>query len=232
MSTSKKLALAAFTFAATILVPLAAFAQDDRAGSNLFDVRAWAAVGAGLAIGLAVLGGALGQGRAAAAALEGSARNPGASARIQTPMFLASRSSSRWVSPRSSSRSGFVRRRGLAPTPAWRPLPRAGVRAHRRPARPRRSGLGRQRAHRKTRPPRGCPHRRKAGCTGNAARLRHRSSPPGSTRICRSRENRGTGLGMRREAPSPCTAKSQPLTESSDMLRCLEESGMPAHRPS
>ena len=86
MSTSKKLALVAF--AATFLVPLAAFAQDDRAGSNLFDVRAWAAVGAGLAIGLAVLGGAMGQGRAAAAALEGISRNPGASARIQTPMIL------------------------------------------------------------------------------------------------------------------------------------------------
>jgi len=88
MSTSKKLALAAFTLAATLLVPFAAFAQDDKAGSNLFDVRAWAAVGAGLAIGLAVLGGAMGQGRAAAAALEGISRNPGASARIQTPMIL------------------------------------------------------------------------------------------------------------------------------------------------
>lgn len=88
MSIQKKLALAALTFSAAFLVPLAAFAQDDRAGSNLFDVRAWASIGAGLAIGLAVLGGALGQGRAAAAALEGIARNPGASARIQTPMIL------------------------------------------------------------------------------------------------------------------------------------------------
>jgi F-type H+-transporting ATPase subunit c len=89
MSTPKKLALAALTFSAAFLVPLLAFAQgDDRAGSNQFDVRAYAAVGAGFAIGLAVLGGALGQGRAAAAALEGISRNPGASARIQTPMIL------------------------------------------------------------------------------------------------------------------------------------------------
>jgi F-type H+-transporting ATPase subunit c len=88
MSTSKKLALAAITSAATLVVPIAAFAQDDKAGSNLFDVRAWAGIGAGLAIGLAVLGGALGQGRAAAAALEGISRNPGASGRIQTPMIL------------------------------------------------------------------------------------------------------------------------------------------------
>jgi F-type H+-transporting ATPase subunit c len=88
MSTSKKLALAAFSSAATFLVPLVALAQDDRAGSNLFDVRTWAAIGAGMSIGLAVLGGALGQGRAAAAALEGISRNPGAAARIQTPMIL------------------------------------------------------------------------------------------------------------------------------------------------
>ncbi len=88
MPTRKKLFLAAFTFAATFLLPVLAFAQDDRAGSNSFDVKAWAAAGAGLAIGLGVLGGALGQGRAAAAALEGISRNPGASARIQTPMIL------------------------------------------------------------------------------------------------------------------------------------------------
>lgn len=88
MSNSKKLAPAALSFVATFLLPLLAFAQDDRAGSNAFDVRAWAAAGAGIAIGLGVLGGALGQGRAAAAALEGISRNPGASARIQTPMIL------------------------------------------------------------------------------------------------------------------------------------------------
>jgi F-type H+-transporting ATPase subunit c len=88
MSISKKLALAALSFVATFLLPLLAFAQDDRAGSNAFDVKAWAAAGAGIAIGLGVLGGALGQGRAAAAALEGISRNPGASARIQTPMIL------------------------------------------------------------------------------------------------------------------------------------------------
>jgi F-type H+-transporting ATPase subunit c len=88
MSIPKKLAFASFSFAATFLLPIVAFAQDDRAGSNAFDVRAWAAAGAGIAIGLGVLGGALGQGRAAAAALEGISRNPGASARIQTPMIL------------------------------------------------------------------------------------------------------------------------------------------------
>jgi F-type H+-transporting ATPase subunit c len=88
MSIPKKLALAALSFAATFMPPILAYAQDDHTGSNAFDVRAWAAAGAGIAIGLGVLGGALGQGRAAAAALEGISRNPGAAARIQTPMIL------------------------------------------------------------------------------------------------------------------------------------------------
>ena len=48
----------------------------------------WAAIGAGIAIGLGVLGGTMGQGRAASSALEGIARNPGAAAKIQTPMIL------------------------------------------------------------------------------------------------------------------------------------------------
>jgi F-type H+-transporting ATPase subunit c len=88
MSIPKKFAIAALSFTATFLLPILAFAQEERSGSNSFDVRAWAAAGAGIAIGLGVLGGALGQGRAAAAALEGISRNPGASARIQTPMIL------------------------------------------------------------------------------------------------------------------------------------------------
>ena len=46
------------------------------------------AIGASLAIGLAALGGGIGQGRAAAAALEGIARNPGASGKIFVPMIL------------------------------------------------------------------------------------------------------------------------------------------------
>jgi len=49
----------------------------------------WAcALGSGLIMGLASGLGALGQGRAAAAALEGLARNPQASDKIFTPMIL------------------------------------------------------------------------------------------------------------------------------------------------
>lgn len=46
------------------------------------------ALGAGLAIGAAAIGGGLGQGRAVAAALEGIARNPNAADRIFTPMII------------------------------------------------------------------------------------------------------------------------------------------------
>ena len=84
-----KLGPAALAFMAAFLVPLAAFAADETMkGANKYDVKTWAAVGAGVAIGLGVLGGGLGQGRAAAAALEGISRNPGAAPRIQTPMIL------------------------------------------------------------------------------------------------------------------------------------------------
>jgi F-type H+-transporting ATPase subunit c len=48
----------------------------------------WIALAAGLAIGIAALGGGIGQGRAAAAALDGIARNPGAAGQIRGPMIL------------------------------------------------------------------------------------------------------------------------------------------------
>ncbi|GAB4295349.1 MAG: hypothetical protein Kow0090_10230 [Myxococcota bacterium] len=59
------------------------------APSNEFDMKAYVALAAGLGIGIAAFGGALGQSKAAAAALEGIARNPGAQNKIFTPMLLA-----------------------------------------------------------------------------------------------------------------------------------------------
>ncbi len=47
------------------------------------------AIAAGFAIAIAAFGGALGQSRAATAALEGIARNPGAAGKVQTPMIIA-----------------------------------------------------------------------------------------------------------------------------------------------
>jgi len=82
----KKLSLSLSVIAALLLVPALAFAQD--AAANQFDANSWLAAAAGFAIGIAALGGTMGQGRATAAALEGISRNPGAAARIQTPMIL------------------------------------------------------------------------------------------------------------------------------------------------
>src|SRR6516165_1843621 len=47
-----------------------------------------AALAAGLGLGIAAFGGALGQGRMAAAAMDSIGRNPGASGKIFTPMLL------------------------------------------------------------------------------------------------------------------------------------------------
>lgn len=49
----------------------------------------WISIAAGLAIGISVLGGALGQGRAATAALDGIARNPAASGKLFLPLILS-----------------------------------------------------------------------------------------------------------------------------------------------
>jgi F0F1-type ATP synthase membrane subunit c/vacuolar-type H+-ATPase subunit K len=44
---------------------------------------------AGIAIAIAAFGGAISQSKAAVAALEGIARNPGAAGKVQTPMIIA-----------------------------------------------------------------------------------------------------------------------------------------------
>jgi F-type H+-transporting ATPase subunit c len=49
----------------------------------------YASLGAGLAIGIAAFGGSLGQGKTAAAALEGIARNPAAQPKIFVPMIIS-----------------------------------------------------------------------------------------------------------------------------------------------
>lgn len=76
------------TFGLIALYSASAFAQGANAPANHFSMYAMFAIGAGLAIGVAALGGALGQGRAAASALDGIARNPGASGKLFTPLIL------------------------------------------------------------------------------------------------------------------------------------------------
>ena len=90
MSLKSKLSVIAAVVTALVLVPAMAFAQGAAEGpANKYDVNKWMAAAAGFAIGIAALGGTMGQARAASAALEGISRNPGAAARIQTPMILA-----------------------------------------------------------------------------------------------------------------------------------------------
>jgi F-type H+-transporting ATPase subunit c len=69
------------------LVSGSAFAQGGGGGGG--DQRGIIALGAAIAIAIAAMGGALGQGRAASAALDGIARNPQASGKIFTPMIIA-----------------------------------------------------------------------------------------------------------------------------------------------
>ncbi|HBA53819.1 MAG: ATP synthase F0 subunit C [Syntrophorhabdus aromaticivorans] len=51
-------------------------------------VKQMAALAAGLGIAIAAFGGAIGQGKGVASALDGIARNPGASGKIVTPMII------------------------------------------------------------------------------------------------------------------------------------------------
>ncbi len=88
MSLKRKLSLSTVVAAMLVMFPALAFAQE-AAAANKYDAQGMVAAAAAFAIGLAALGGTLGQSRAAAAALEGISRNPGAAARIQTPMILA-----------------------------------------------------------------------------------------------------------------------------------------------
>jgi F-type H+-transporting ATPase subunit c len=82
-----KTALGLLAGLATMLVATSAFAQE--AGATGFaDRDKWVALAAGIGIAIAAFGGALSQGRTAASALDGIARNPGAADKLFTPMIL------------------------------------------------------------------------------------------------------------------------------------------------
>ena len=71
-----------------ILSSLLVFLFASSAFANEAGGDAYSSLGAALAIGLAAFGGALGQGRTAAAALEGIARNPAAQGKVFVPMII------------------------------------------------------------------------------------------------------------------------------------------------
>lgn len=77
------------TLALALAPAMASAAEEAAAGGGEGFMKFFAiAIGAGLAIGLSAIGGGLGQGKAVAAALDGIARNPGASGKILTPMII------------------------------------------------------------------------------------------------------------------------------------------------
>ncbi|MBI5495557.1 MAG: ATP synthase F0 subunit C [Deltaproteobacteria bacterium] len=73
----------------TWLMTSTAFAQNWGGGGGGGQTdKSWYALGAALAIGLPALGGAFGQGRTAASALESIGRNPNAADKVFVPMIL------------------------------------------------------------------------------------------------------------------------------------------------
>lgn len=82
----KKLFVRLLAFIAVTLPASLALAQEG--GVAAAGDGGWIAIGVGIGMGLAAMGGALGQSRAAAAALEGIARNPNASDKVFVPMIL------------------------------------------------------------------------------------------------------------------------------------------------
>lgn len=82
----------AILFAVTTLAATSVFAQEAAVATTAAAGHPGAglvAIAAAIAIGLAVLGGTLGQGKAASSALEGIARNPAAADKLFTPLILS-----------------------------------------------------------------------------------------------------------------------------------------------
>jgi len=76
---------------ATVFLAIPAMAQEvaPALASSVGSTVGLVALGVGLMMGLAVLGGTLGQSRAAATALDGIARNPAASDKFTVPLVLS-----------------------------------------------------------------------------------------------------------------------------------------------
>jgi F-type H+-transporting ATPase subunit c len=72
----------------TLMLATPVLAQPQTAEAAAASATGYKYIAAGIGFAIAVFGGAIGQSRVAAAACEGTARNPGASARIQTMMIL------------------------------------------------------------------------------------------------------------------------------------------------
>lgn len=73
-----------------ILFPAISFAQQTASSSDAISYRdGMLGLAAALAIGIAAAGGAVGQGKVAASAMEGIARNPEATGKVQTLLIVS-----------------------------------------------------------------------------------------------------------------------------------------------
>jgi F-type H+-transporting ATPase subunit c len=75
-----------------ILIVLAAFATSAFAAEATVaneTLKAYSVIAAGVGLGLAAAGGAIGMGNAAAATIAGTARNPGMGGKLMTTMFIS-----------------------------------------------------------------------------------------------------------------------------------------------
>lgn len=85
----KRTWLGLFVGTAAIFAATRAFAADEGTAAALSDeVKKYLALAAGFGIAIASFGGALGQGKAIAAAVDGVARNPGAAGKIFAPTLI------------------------------------------------------------------------------------------------------------------------------------------------
>ena len=70
-----------------VMVAFASFAFASEDGKTM--IEAYSVLAAGVGLGLAALGGAVGMGSTAAATIAGTARNPGMGGKLMTTMFIA-----------------------------------------------------------------------------------------------------------------------------------------------
>lgn len=70
-----------------LAIASSAFASDGAVANET--LKAYSVLAAGVGLGLAALGGAVGMGNTAAATIAGTARNPGMGGKLMTTMFIA-----------------------------------------------------------------------------------------------------------------------------------------------
>ena len=69
-----------------VAIATASFASGD-SGESM--IQAYSVLAAGVGLGIAAMGGAIGMGNTAAATIAGTARNPGMGGKLMTTMFIA-----------------------------------------------------------------------------------------------------------------------------------------------